>query len=113
MIRLLALLLVFQLTGCMSFEISSNSNETENSKNASETVHGTVWGDWYWKKHNIQKCHDGSLARVEFTYLAHQLLASALTLGLYVPQTVEWWCEDTDTSDDSSEQGLSREGEGR
>lgn len=107
------LLLVLILTGCMNFELSSDANITQDSSNKSETVHGTMWGQWYWKDYNIQKCNDGPLARTENTFTAPQLFLSAVTLGFYVPQTVEWWCQDVSTGDDSDEPGLRPEGEGR
>lgn len=114
MMRLLVLFLVVQLSGCMSFEISSNSKETEESVNGPETVHGSMWRKGkYGEDYNIQKCHEGSLARVEFTFLAHQLVLSAISLGIYVPQTVETWCEDVSQVDDTHEPGLKPEGEGK
>lgn len=100
------LLAFILLSGCMSFELSSNASKTEESINTSETVHGTLYGSWYWRDYNIQKCHDGALAKVEYTYTTPQLAISALTLGIYLPQTVEWWCADPGGGDDSNEPGL-------
>ncbi len=57
----------------------------------SETVHGSLYG-FKWRPFAIEKCGDESLFRVEYHTNVALLLASFVTLGLYVPQTVEWWC---------------------
>ena len=109
--RLLVFLgLTLAITGCMTFEVGSNASITEESVNNYETVHGSFYG-FRWRDYKVQKCHDGALAMVEFHYNWFELLASAVTLGLYVPQTVEWWCDDSSSEDDTNEPGLSPDDE--
>ncbi len=109
--RLLVLLgLTLTVAGCMAFEleVSSNADTTTNSQKSVkkyETVHGSMYG-FLWHNYNEQKCNDGALAQVEFHYNWFQLLTSAVTLGVYVPQTVEWWCDDPSLKNDAKEPGL-------
>lgn len=93
------------LSGCMTFEVGSNASETQESYNNSEIVHGSIYG-YRWREYHVQKCDDGPLARVEYNFNWIELLASSLSLGFYVPQTVEWWCDDSITVDDEDEPGL-------
>lgn len=90
------------LSGCMSFEVGSNASMTEESKVGSETVSGSLYG-FSWGEYHVQKCNDSALALVEFTYTGWQFAASALSLGLYVSQTVEWWCDDPAVKDDTED----------
>ena len=94
----------------MTFEVGSNASETEESINGHETVAGSLYG-FRWREYKIQKCDTSALARLEFQYNGLQFLASALTLGLYIPQTVEWWCDDPSIEDDVDEEGLDPGGE--
>jgi hypothetical protein len=90
------------LPGCMTFEIGSNASITDESTNAHETVSGSLYG-FSWREHHIQKCDESALAHVEYHFNGFQLLASALSLGLWIPQTVEWWCDDPSVEDDEEE----------
>ena len=75
-----------------------------------ETVAGSLYGI-KWSQYNAQKCDEGPLAKVEFHYNALQFLASTLTLGLYVPQTVEWWCSGPGNKGEPPEPGIGPEDE--
>ena len=75
------------LPGCTTFEVGSNASITEASSNGYETVHGSVYG-FRWRDYHVQKCDETALALVEYHFNGLQLFASALSLGLYVPQTV-------------------------
>lgn len=77
----------------MSFELEGDGQLTPESVCQSETVHGSLYG-FEWKDRVVTKCSDNlGLYRVEFHTNAAYLLVSTLSLGLYVPQTVEWTCQ--------------------
>lgn len=92
------------LSGCSTFELERAAiccDQVKAPASRSETVHGSLWG-FKWREHTVEKCEDGcGLYRVEYQTNALFLMASVLSLGLYVPQTVEWWClmEPRDDSD--------------
>ena len=90
------------LSGCMTIELSGNAPLSEDSKSESETIHGSIY-QHRWSQYHVQKCHRGTIAKVEFQTNALMLLASFASLGLYVPQTVEWWCADTEEDRDDDE----------
>ncbi len=100
------------LSGCMTFEVDSNASITTESSNGSEIVHGSIYG-YKWREYHVQKCDDGPLARVEYNFNWIELLASSLSLGFYVPQTVEWWCDDSAIQDDEDDPGLDPDNEFR
>ncbi len=79
------------INGCATFEVEGSGSITPDAITGSETVHGSLYG-FRWRQFNIEKCGEDSLFRVEFHTNAGLLLASIASLGLYVPQTVEWWC---------------------
>lgn len=107
-----SLLLALPLSACMTFEVGADADITQNSRSGSEIVHGSIYG-FRWRPYHVQKCDESALALVEFNYNWIELLASVATVGLYVPQTVEWWCEDGNMDDDEDEPGLSRGAERR
>ena len=94
MLRILtALILVTSVTGCMTFAIEGDVPKTPDSKTKSETIHSSIY-DIQWSSWTVEKCDERKgLARAEFHTNAVYLLASVATLGLYVPQTVTWWCD--------------------
>ena len=80
-------------SSCMTFELEGDGIKSPDSCHGGETIHGSMYG-FQWTDHVIEKCTDQhGLYRVEFHTNGLLLLVSALTLGLYVPQTVEWWCD--------------------
>ena len=84
----------------MTFEVEGDGQLTPQSVSGSETVHGSLYG-FTWGSRDIQKCSDGlGLYRVEFHTNAFFLLVSTCSLGLYVPQVVEWWCQASEQADD-------------
>ncbi|MEL7312724.1 MAG: hypothetical protein AAFN07_14515 [Pseudomonadota bacterium] len=100
--RALALVLFASLiTACTTFEVEGSGSIAPNSITGSETVHSSLYG-FRWAPHTIEKCDTANLFRVEYHTNAAFLLASVATLGLYVPQTVEWWC--TAPTDDQDEE---------
>ena len=89
--RFLCSVLVFSLGGCATFELEGSGSITPNAIHRSETVHSSLYG-FQWRNFEVEKCGADSLFRVEYHTNAAFLILSTLTLGLYVPQTVEWWC---------------------
>jgi len=58
-------------------------------------VHGSFY-NFKWSEPPATKCKDGrNLYRVRSHTNALYSIASILSLGLYVPQTMEWWCDGT------------------
>jgi hypothetical protein len=79
----------------MTFELETaavEEGEGMSADSTSETVHGSWWG-YKWRDHVVEKGgeDDFGLYRVEYHTNALFSIVSVLTLGLYVPQTVEWW----------------------
>ena len=98
---LLAILLAL-VPACMSFEIegSGDFDKGPDAQNVSETIHGSFWG-FMWATPEISKCEKGfELYRIEYHHNALYVLASVASLGLYVPQSVEWWCVPREVDDD-------------
>lgn len=89
--RLGLLALIGLLPACATFELEGAGSITPDAVTGSQTVHGSLYGI-RWQPYTTEKCDGDSLFRVEYHTNAVFLLASVATLGLYVPQTVEWWC---------------------
>ena len=88
-----SMLSILPLSGCMTFPVEGDLPKTPASTTGGDTVHGSLYGV-EWSSFTPEKCPEGlGLARVEFHTNALYLLASAVTLGLYVPQHVTWWCD--------------------
>jgi len=86
------------LSACSTFEVEGSGSLTPEAVTGSETVHGSLYGI-DWGSHVVEKCGADSLFRVEYHTNAAFLLASVASLGLYVPQTVEWWCYSPNAGD--------------
>lgn len=85
----LAVTLSLALSAC-TFTVVGSAPKTEKSKAHSETVNTTFVGN----ERFINACLDegGELSEVRFHTNAAYILVSVLSLGLYVPQNVTWWC---------------------
>ena len=91
---------LISVSGCMSFELEGDGLKTPESKHGSETVHGSLYG-FIWTSREIEKSSDNlGLYRVEYHTNILFILVSTCSLGLYVPQTVEWWCQAPRQDDD-------------
>jgi len=101
-IRVALVSIIAILSACSTFEVEGNGSITPDAITGSETVHGSLYG-FQWKPFAIEKCGTDSLFRVEYHTNAALLLASVATLGLYVPQTVEWWCHSPVDVDEDEE----------
>lgn len=86
---------VIGTSACATIELEGSGSITPDAITGSETVHGSLYG-FRWKPYQTEKCGKDSLFRVETHTNAGLILVSVLTVGLYVPQTVEWWCYSTD-----------------
>ena len=97
-------LILIGATACATIEVEGPGSIKPDSVTGSQTVHGSLYG-FRWQPYTTEKCEEGSLFRVEHQTNVIMLLASLATLGLYVPQTVEWWC-DTPYSDEAEEEWI-------
>jgi hypothetical protein len=89
--------------GCTTFLIegSGDRDKTPDAQKVEETIHGSFWG-FSWTERKVASCErDRELFRIKVHQNALFVLASVATLGLYVPQSVEWWCvERADSGED-------------
>lgn len=89
--------------GCSTMTIEGDGQKTAQSKTGTHTVHGSFYG-FVWSAPAVQKCENSrGLYRARYHTNAIYLLASVLSLGLYVPQTVEWWCDGTPNTNPDGE----------
>lgn len=98
----LVVLSLCALSSC-TFTMVGNAPKTEHSIAQNKTVNST----FVKSEQFINTCEeDQNLAEIRFHTNPGYLLVSVLSLGLYVPQNVTWWCgaESTPCSDqDQSE----------
>ena len=87
------------LMSCATFELEGAGAITPDAITDSATVHGSLYG-FRWRPHTVEKCGQDSLFRVEVQTNVAFILVSIASLGLYVPQTVEWWCHATAAPED-------------
>jgi hypothetical protein len=84
----------------MTFTIEGDLPKTTKSATDSETVHSSLYGIEWSKKREVEKCgNQQGLTRVRYHTNAIYLLASVVSLGMYVPQNVTWWCGATQVPD--------------
>ncbi len=103
-ISLSVVVCLFLLSGCMTFTVEGDLPKTPDSTTGTETVHGSVYG-FEWSTHVVDKCDNRQgLSRVRYHTNALYLLASVLSLGLYVPQNVTWWCDGSASDADDEEE---------
>lgn len=100
--------LILLLSSCMTVALEGDGDKTPGSKTQQEIVHGSLykiqWSNLGKNPWAVEKCNNNvALKRVEFETNAIYILASVATLGLYVPQTVTWWCVGEKPADDPDE----------
>lgn len=100
--NVILVLAIASASACSTVEIEGAGSISPDAITGSETVHGSLYG-FRWKPTTVEKCGTDKLFRVETHTNAGLLLASVLTLGIYVPQTVEWWCNSPTVDDDGEE----------
>lgn len=96
------ILATLAVSACSTVEIEGAGSITPDAITGSETVHGSLYG-YRWKPTSVEKCGTDNLFRVETHTNAGLLLISVLSLGVYVPQTVEWWCHSAASDNDDEE----------
>ena len=75
--------------------IEDDASRPAGSLCGTDTVHGSYY-NFVWSRPPVTRCEDGrGLARIRTHTNAAYSLAAILTLGLYVPQTISWWCDGT------------------
>ncbi len=82
--------------------IEGDGQKTPESESGTHTRHGSFY-DFVWAEPPVTKCdRRRGLYRTRHHTNAVYMIASLASLGLYVPQTVEWWCDGTpaETSDE-------------
>ena len=94
---------VISLAGCATMTIDGDGQKTPESKTGTHTKHSSFY-NIVWSEPSVEKCdNDRGLYRARYHTNAAYVLVSVLSLGLYVPQTVEWWCDETPEDEDEGE----------
>lgn len=103
-IRLIIITAIFiGFSGCATMTIEGDVPKTPKSKTGTETVHGSYY-NFSWQSPVVLKCDSRrGLARACYHTNVVYALVSTVSLGLYVPQTVQWWCDGSPQDDDSEE----------
>lgn len=100
---LLLCTLIVSLAGCTTMTIEGDGQKTPASKTGTHTVHGSYY-NFVWSAPAVEKCDNGhGLYRARHHTNAAYALVSLVSIGLYVPQTVEWWCDETSTEDENED----------
>ncbi len=87
--------MIVGISGCSTMTIEGDGQKTPMSKTGTHTKHGSFY-NFVWSEPPVDKCENGrGLYRVRSHTNAVYALVSVASLGLYVPQTVEWWCDGT------------------
>lgn len=82
-------------TGCSTMTIEGDGQKTPKSKTGTHIKHGSYYS-FVWSEPEATKCDNGQgLYRARYHTNVAYALVSVFSLGLYVPQTVEWWCDGT------------------
>lgn len=101
--NLLICCVMVSLCSCTTMTIEGDGQKTTESETGTHTVHGSFY-NIVWSAPPVQKCENGhGLYRARYHTNAVYVLVSVISLGLYVPQTVEWWCDGTPDPDDDEE----------
>jgi len=96
-------LVIINVYACATMTIEGDGQKTPQSKNGTHTVHGTFYG-FNWSEPPVDKCDNRrGLYRARYHTNAVYVTVPVVSLGLYVPQTVEWWCDGTKADDDDEE----------
>ena len=87
--------LALSVSGCTTFDIEGDSYNTPPDKpHGQATHHGSYWGfDWGTWTADKECGEDVGLFRVRYHTNVLYTLGSVCSLGLWVPQDVEWWCK--------------------
>ena len=80
------------LSSCMSFTTEGDLPNTTDLITDNETVHSSLYGIEWWTQTVEKWANQQGFTRVRFHTNAAYLLASVVSLGIYVPLNVTWWC---------------------
>ena len=95
--------MIVSISGCATMTIEGDGQKTPTSKTGTHTKHGSFY-TFAWSEPPVDKCENNrGLYRVRYHTNAGYVLVSVISLGLYVPQTVEWWCDGTPEQEDEEE----------
>ena len=95
--------MIVSISGCATMTIEGDGQKTPMSKTGTHTKHGSFY-TFVWSEPPVDKCENNrGLYRVRYHTNAGYVLVSVISLGLYVPQTVEWWCDGTPEQEDEEE----------
>jgi hypothetical protein len=99
------------LSACATTTLEGDGEKTPLSRHGVHTAHASFYG-FDWSTPPVDKCANGQgLYRVRSHTNAGYALVSLLSLGFYVPQTLEWWCDGgRPPSPDDAEEELYRPG---
>ena len=85
-------LLLIWCTGCLSSYVVEGGGEKA-AQSGKETVVGNLYGINYGERKSVKCPGDLGLYKVEVNHNGLYVIASFLSLGFYVPQDVQWWCQ--------------------
>ena len=103
MLAILISSIIVTISGCATMTIEGDGDKMPNSKNGTHTVHGSFYG-FNWSKPDEDKCDNGqSLYRARYHTNLGYVIVPLVSLGLYVPQTVQWWCNGVRGESDEKE----------
>ena len=95
--------LIASIFGCATMTIEGDGQKTTESKTGTYTLHGSFYS-FTWSQPLIEKCDSGhGLYRARYHTNAGYALVTIISLGFYVPQTVEWWCDGTPNQEEDEE----------
>ena len=95
--------LLGSIAGCATMSLEGDGQKTPMSEHGTHTVHGSYY-DFVWSSPPVEKCENGhGLYRVRVHTNVLYSLVSIVSLGLYVPQTAEWWCDATPSQQEDEE----------
>lgn len=103
LLLVLGCLLLGNISGCATMTIEGDGQKTPKSEHGTHTAHASYYG-FVWSEPPVEKCENGQgLYRVRVHTNALYSLLSIVSLGLYVPQTAEWWCDGTRAQEEEEE----------
>jgi hypothetical protein len=95
--------LIVSLSGCATMTIEGDGQKTPTSQTGTHTKHGSFYS-FAWSEPPVEKCdNQRGLYRVRHHTNVLYALVSLVSLGLYVPQTAEWWCDGTPDPEEDGE----------
>lgn len=96
--------MIVSISSCATMTIEGDGQKTVESTNGTHTVHGSYYS-FNWSSPKVDKCKNGrGLYRARYHTNAIYSLVSIISVGLYVPQTVQWWCDGTPNPDDDGDE---------